>query len=373
MDEKINIRLAELKDMKNVFDLSNDKIVRQNSIHPEQIEWDNHVKWFNNKIKDINTYFYVIEYQNNFAGYCRLDRENYDWIITIHITFNYRGRGIGRYVIDYICQCHPDKHLIAYVKTGNKNSYNLFSSMKFENAEPEILGNTKCYKFVRNVKNIIAVSNTLYKNTSLFNKNNIEYITNKADLNFHKLKAINPKYVFFPHWSYIIPAEIYENFNCVIFHMTDLPFGRGGSPLQNLIERGIYNTKISAIKCVKELDGGDIYMKRDLDISYGSAQEIYMRAGEIISVMIDNIIEQNPIPQKQVGDIVEFKRRKREQSNIYDLKTIKKIYDYIRMLDADGYPNAYIENNGIKYEFFNAKMGNNEIVAQVSIKEKKDE
>ena len=47
--------------------------------------------------------------------------------------------------------------------------------------------------------------------------------------------------------------------------MTDLPFGRGGSPLQNLIERGIKQTKISAIKCVKELDGGDIYLKRDLE------------------------------------------------------------------------------------------------------------
>jgi len=28
--------------------------------------------------------------------------------------------------------------------------------------------------------------------------------------------------------------------------MTDLPFGRGGSPFQNLIARGIYDTKIIA-------------------------------------------------------------------------------------------------------------------------------
>ena len=31
--------------------------------------------------------------------------------------------------------------------------------------------------------------------------------------------------------------EIHENYKCIIFHMTDLPFGRGGSPLQNLISR----------------------------------------------------------------------------------------------------------------------------------------
>jgi len=45
--------------------------------------------------------------------------------------------------------------------------------------------------------------------------------------------------------------------------MTDLPFGRGGSPLQNLIERGIKKTKISAIKVDGGIDTGDIFFKRD--------------------------------------------------------------------------------------------------------------
>ena len=166
------------------------------------------------------------------------------------------------------------------------------------------------------MKNVIAISNNMYDKTSLFDKKGIVLIKNKDDLTFENLSKINPKYVFFPHWSYIIPAKIYENFNCVIFHMTDLPFGRGGSPLQNLIERGIYKTKISAIKCIKELDASDIFLKRDFDISYGSAQEIYARAGEIVSEMIDEIIETDPIPVPQNGKIVEFKRRTPEQSNI---------------------------------------------------------
>ena len=152
--------------------------------------------------------------------------------------------------------------------------------------------------------------------------------------------------------------------------MTDLPFGRGGSPLQNLIERGIKNTKISAIKCVKELDAGEIYLKKDFDISYGSAREIYARAGEIISKMIDEIIAAAPEPIPQVGEITEFKRRKPEQSNIKDLDSIEKIYDYIRMLDADGYPKAFLENEKIKFEFTNAKFENNKLIANVEIKVK---
>ena len=218
--------------------------------------------------------------------------------------------------------------------------------------------------------NIIAISNNLYDKTELCCKKDIVYIRNKSDLSYHNLCKIAPKYIFFPHWSYIIPAEIYENFNCVIFHMTDLPFGRGGSPLQNLIERGIYHTKISAIKCVKELDAGDIYLKKDFDISEGSAAEIYMRAGIIVSKMIDEIIEKDPVPCPQIGRVVEFKRRKPEQSDISELQELHKIYDYIRMLDADGYPPAFLENRNIKLEFTNARLINNEIVANVVIKKK---
>ncbi len=61
-------------------------------------------------------------------------------------------------------------------------------------------------------------------------------ITRKEDLTPERLREIAPRTVFFPHWSYLIPPCIHEDWECVIFHMTDLPYGRGGSPLQNLIQ-----------------------------------------------------------------------------------------------------------------------------------------
>jgi methionyl-tRNA formyltransferase len=193
------------------------------------------------------------------------------------------------------------------------------------------------------------------------------FINKKKDLVYENLLKYNPEYIFFPHWSYIIPKEIFENFKCIIFHMTDLPFGRGGSPLQNLLERKIYKTKISAIKCTDVLDGGDIYLKRDFDISYGSAREIYIRAADIISEMIDEIIMNNPRPIAQTGKVVEFKRRIPEQSDISRLDDLETVYTYIRMLDAPEYPRAYIKQNGLKYEFYDVKWANSTLQAQVKI------
>ena len=62
----------------------------------------------------------------------------------------------------------------------------------------------------------------------------------------------------------IIPKKIYSNYDCIVFHMTDLPYGRGGSPLQNLIVRGHKETKISALNVQSGLDTGDIYLKKKL-------------------------------------------------------------------------------------------------------------
>ena len=101
-----------------------------------------------------------------------------------------------------------------------------------------------------------------------------------------------------------VPASIYDNWEVIIFHCTDLSrsFGRGGSPLQNLIIRGIKDTKISAIRCVKEIDAGDVYMQKHLHIGTGTADEIYDLADKIIREdMIPYILEMRPEPKPQVG------------------------------------------------------------------------
>ena len=193
-------------------------------------------------------------------------------------------------------------------------------------------------------------------------------IDKREEFNLEYLRAIKTDVIFIPHWSYIIPNDIFENYECIVFHMTDLPFGRGGSPLQNLISRGIYSTKISALKVDKGIDTGDVYLKENLELD-GAATDIFERANHIIQKMIISILQNKikPVPQK--GKVTIFKRRKPHQSNIIELETLQKVYDYIRMLDADGYPKAYLENKFLKFEFNNANFKNkNEIIATVKIK-----
>lgn len=209
---------------------------------------------------------------------------------------------------------------------------------------------------------------------NLSNRTGLKFIsiTRKKDLTPQTLKTMSPRYIFFPHWSYIIPPDVFEKYECIIFHMTDVPFGRGGSPLQNLISRGIYETKISALRCVKELDAGPVYLKRPLSL-YGSAEEIYLRASEIIEDMICQIIKEQPVPVEQTGEITCFPRRKPEQSNIAELTSLKQVFDHIRMLDANGYPRAFLETEHFRFEFERASLKKGQIIADVKITERKNE
>lgn len=196
-------------------------------------------------------------------------------------------------------------------------------------------------------------------------------ISRSEELSLEKLEEVRPDYVFFPHWSHMIPPEIFERFECVIFHMTDLPFGRGGSPLQNLISRGIYETQITALRCIKELDAGPIYMKRPFSL-YGTAQEIYIRASQIIEEMIVAIIEERPDPQDQIGEPVVFKRRAANEGGIAKLAHLEQVHDFIRMLDADGYPRAFLETDSLRFEFSRSSIKGDHILADVVIKRKQD-
>lgn len=183
------------------------------------------------------------------------------------------------------------------------------------------------------------------------------YIDAKEDLTAEALRKIDPHYIFFLHWSWIVPAEIFDTFECINFHMTDLPYGRGGSPLQNLILRGHKDTKLSAHRMTAQLDEGPIYGKADLSLA-GTAQEILERACSLSVTMIKTIIESNPEPIPQEGEVVVFERRTPEMSEIPVNLSPEERYDFIRMLDGEGYPAAFEIIDGKRYEYHNARLHN---------------
>lgn len=197
-------------------------------------------------------------------------------------------------------------------------------------------------------------------------------ITDRSELTAERLKALAPRYVFFPHWSWIVPDEILESFECVCFHMTDVPFGRGGSPLQNLIARGHRATQLTALRMTADLDAGPVYLKRPLDLG-GAAHEIFERASHLTWEGIAEIVGSEPGPKPQVGEATTFKRRTPGMSELPREGELTGLYDHVRMLDAPGYPHAFVEHGEFEISLTDAVLqGDGEVLqARVTVRKKR--
>ena len=176
-----------------------------------------------------------------------------------------------------------------------------------------------------------------------------------------------PRYIFFVHWSWRVPESIWSVVECVCFHMTDVPFGRGGSPLQNLIVAGHKETKLSALRMVAEMDAGPVYAKLSLDLA-GRAEEIYLRAGKLSFALVRWIVRDEPTPVEQQGTPVVFTRRQPWQSELPRDGELTELYDHIRMLDAPTYPLAYVDHGEYRCEFTDATLDSEGLVARVRIR-----
>ena len=205
-----------------------------------------------------------------------------------------------------------------------------------------------------------------------FTKENLanwEYVETPIELESLLRKGSAPRYIFFLHWGWLVREEVWQTYECICFHMTDLPYGRGGSPLQNLILDRQQETQLTALRMVAELDAGPIYLKKTLSLE-GRAEEIFLRLRDLSWEMIDWFIRNEPTPTPQCGEPTLFVRRKPSDSLLPLRGGLEHLYDYIRMLDAPTYPLAFIEYGDFRFEFSYPQLQDGKLNARVQISRK---
>ena len=205
-----------------------------------------------------------------------------------------------------------------------------------------------------------------HKKSELFNKFNFVEISKRDELNLDLLAQINPRFIFFPHWNWKVDSNILSKYECVAFHTAPLPFGRGGSPIQNLIVSGFTHSPVCALKMTDIIDGGPIYSYLVVSLD-GSICDIFLRIAECVEKLITYICENEPSPTPQTGKVFNFKRLSEVDNELHYSFSLNELYNRIRMVDGLDYPRAYIIFGKYKIEFTNATMHGNIINASVKI------
>lgn len=127
------LKPAQINDAKLLFDWANDITVRQNAFSSEPIIWENHLKWFNNKLTIDTTKIYILYNGITPLGQVRIDLVDDCWEIDYSIDKNYRGQRLGKKIIELISSMHSSKDpLKALVKQENIASIKVFQQLGFE-------------------------------------------------------------------------------------------------------------------------------------------------------------------------------------------------------------------------------------------------
>ena len=192
-------------------------------------------------------------------------------------------------------------------------------------------------------------------------------LVRKEDLTLEFVEKLQPNYIFFPHWNWVIPKEIHEQNECIVFHTAPLPYGRGGSPIQNLIIDGYTSSPVCAIKVTNELDAGPIYSSQVVSLE-GDLTSIFLRVSKAINSLITDIINNKPMPMPQRGEPHKYMRLQQSANEIPKGMCLKELYDRVRMVDHPDYPKAYIMHGDLKLEFHNASFDGNSLEMTCKIK-----
>jgi len=153
----LKMRMATAADVDLYFNWANDKVVRENSFNSSEINYEQHVKWFTNKLSSKDCFFYLfLNEQNVPVGQVRIDKTNEEVVIGISIDEKQRGKGFGVQMLnkattEYLNQ-FPEAKIIAYVKEENIASLKLFTSANFIKIEDVKVGEYKSQKFQK-IKN----------------------------------------------------------------------------------------------------------------------------------------------------------------------------------------------------------------------------
>lgn len=130
------IRRASEEDVNTTFDWASNKIVRKYSIQKGDIVFDEHKKWFLNKINTNDCVYFIAEVNKISIGSIRFDINNHnEALLSFLLEPKFHGKGYGKKILEKGCEELLKTRQIAKIKgvvsVENIPSLKTFNSLGF--------------------------------------------------------------------------------------------------------------------------------------------------------------------------------------------------------------------------------------------------
>ena len=174
----------------------------------------------------------------------------------------------------------------------------------------------------------------------------------KVVLCFDSKKIQKSDITFLLSCTQILPNHILKKSKInLVIHESDLPLGRGWSPMAYQISYGVNNIPVVLFEATENIDSGSIYLKDFINLNGTELlPEIREKQGiKTVEMLLKFLtLWPNLQPKEQIGAPTYYKKRTVDDDKLDIYKTIADNFDHLRIVDNENYP-AWFEYRGKKY------------------------
>ena len=346
------LRPASLDDIILYYNWANDPEVRKNAINMAYISWETHSAWFLNKLHVVKSRLFVLEVAGLPVGQIRFDMNGDEANIDYSLDTIVRGRGWGSHLLamgtNLIQEIVPVK-LRATVKDQNNAPASIFLHGGFSEKESSLEGGDISYSI-----------GILSDKTSWLNDYISEFQRDLLDKGHrvlwvhNKNKLLSGDFCFYLSCGQIVPQNILEQFrNNLVVHESDLPSGKGWSPLTWQILEGKHRIPVTLFEAAVKVDSGVIYDQEWIELDghelIGELREKQAKASmDLCKRFLEGYPEILGNARVQKGIESYYPRRSKSDSMIDPAQSIEAQFDLLRVVDNQKYP-AFFQYRNHRY------------------------
>lgn len=131
-NKKIKIRLAQLKDLKFIFEIHNQNVLSKNFFSTKKVTFKEHKKWFDIKLKEKMLFICSDKFRIGYIRYDILRKKSLS--VSIAIKKKYKRNGYGKFMLQKTLNYKKisNQNIYAFVKKNNFVSKNFFLNNGFK-------------------------------------------------------------------------------------------------------------------------------------------------------------------------------------------------------------------------------------------------
>ena len=143
-------------------------------------------------------------------------------------------------------------------------------------------------------------------------------------------------------------TDLSKNKNNLVVHESDLPMGKGWSPLTHQVLEGKNKIPVTLFEADKSFDGGKIYFKKFIDLNGDELiDELREKQAQMTFYLIDKFLRERSdiIGVKQKGKETFYQSRNHSHTELDINKSILENFNLLRVVDNQRYPAFFIHKN----------------------------